>query len=80
MIGSKHLSRQFSRSAVVQAIASGVPISRASLAKQADLSKQTVSEIVFDLEAEGWIRKIGRTAGYVGRSATTCDLKKSASS
>ncbi|MGY3670919.1 ROK family protein (plasmid) [Marinovum sp. KMM 9989] len=74
MIGSKNLSRQFSRSAVVQAIATEGPISRASLAKQIGLSKQTVSEIVSDLEAEGWIIETGRTAGHVGRTATTYEL------
>ena len=74
MIRSKRLSRQLSRSAVVQAVASGGPISRASLARQVHLSRQTVSEIIFDLEAEGWIREIGRTEGHVGRSATTYDL------
>lgn len=70
MIRPKHLSRQFSHSAVVQAIASGGPISRESLARRVNLSKQTVSEIVSDLEAEGWIREIGD----VGRSATTYGL------
>lgn len=74
MIRSKHLSLHFSRSAVVQAIVSGGPISRASLARQVNLSKQTVSEIILSLEAEGWIRKIGRTEGHAGRSATTYDL------
>ena len=74
MIGSRNLSRQFSRSTVVQAIASSAPISRASLAKQVGLSKQTVSAIVFDLEQDGWITETGRTAGHVGRSATTYEL------
>lgn len=74
MIGSKNLSRQFSRSAIVQAIASAGPISRASLAKQVGLSKQTVSEIVSDLEQDGWITETGRTAGHVGRTATTYEL------
>ncbi|WP_108816322.1 ROK family transcriptional regulator [Loktanella sp. Alg231-35] len=78
MIGSKNLSRQFSRSAVVQAIASTGPISRASLAKQVGLSKQTISEIVSDLENDGWITESGRTAGHVGRSATTYELVPSA--
>jgi len=74
MIGSKNLSRQFSRSAIVQAIASAGPISRASLAKQVGLSKQTVSEIVSSLEQDGWISETGRTAGHVGRTATTYQL------
>lgn len=74
MIGSRNLSRQFSRSAVVQAIVSAGPISRASLSKQVGLSKQTVSEVVSDLEKQGWITETGRTAGHVGRTATTYEL------
>ena len=74
MIGSKRLSRQFSRSAIVQAVACDGPISRASLARQVGLSKQTVSEIVQELQSDGWVRETGRTAGHVGRSATTYEL------
>ncbi|APG47942.1 Transcriptional regulator/sugar kinase [Phaeobacter porticola] len=74
MIGSKKLSRQFSRSAIMQAIVASAPISRASLAKEVGLSKQTVSEIVYDLQSEGWITETGRTSGHVGRTATTYQL------
>lgn len=74
MIGSKKLSRQFSRSAIMQAIVASAPISRASIAKEVGLSKQTVSEIVSDLETEGWIIETGRTSGHVGRTATTYQL------
>jgi predicted NBD/HSP70 family sugar kinase len=38
------------------------------------LSKQTVSEIVRDLESEGWVAETGRTAGPVGRSALTYEI------
>ncbi|MGB7268824.1 MAG: ROK family transcriptional regulator [Albidovulum sp.] len=58
----------------MQAIVASAPISRASIAKEVGLSKQTVSEIVSDLEAEGWITETGRTSGHIGRTATTYQL------
>ena len=58
----------------MQAIVACAPISRASIAKEVGLSKQTVSEIVSDLAEEGWIVETGRTSGHVGRSATTYQL------
>lgn len=68
------LSRTFSTSAVVQAIVTCAPISRASIAKQTGLSKQTVSEIMTQLEDDGWVRATGRTKGAVGRTAITYEL------
>lgn len=68
------VSRQVSLCQTMQAIIHGGPISRASIAKQTGLSKQTVSEIVRILEDEGWVRETGRTSGHVGRSATTYEL------
>lgn len=52
----------------------GGPISRASIAKLTGLSKQTISEIVRDLEDDGWVRETGRTSGHVGRTAVTYEL------
>ena len=49
-------SRQMSLALAMQAIIHGGPISRASIAKQTGLSKQTVSEIVRLLEEDGWVR------------------------
>ena len=68
MIGSKHISRKLSRSAVMQAVIKEGPISRASVAKQTGLSKQVVSEIVNILQDEGWVQETGRTKGHVGRN------------
>ena len=45
------ISRKFSQRAVMEAIIQNGPISRASIAKQTGLSKQTISEIVRQLEA-----------------------------
>ena len=78
MIGSKHISRQLSRSAVMQAVIKEGPISRASVAKQTGLSKQVVSEIVQILADEGWVRETGRTKGHVGRTAVTYEIVRDA--
>ena len=59
---------------VMQAVIHCGPISRASIAKQTGLSKQTISEIARQLELEGWVRKTGRTSGHVGRSAVTYEI------
>lgn len=72
------LSRKFSQRAVIEAIVQGSPISRASISKQTGLSKQTISEIVRQLEAEGWVQETGRTSGHVGRTAVTYELIPSA--
>lgn len=72
------ISRQFSLRSVMEAIVQGGPVSRASIAKQTGLSKQTISEIVRQLEDEGWVRETGRTSGHVGRSAVTYELIPSA--
>lgn len=58
----------------MEAIVQGGPISRASIAKQTGLSKQTISEIVRVLEEEGWVQETGRTSGHVGRTAVTYEL------
>lgn len=44
------------------------PISRVQLARLASRSKQTMSEVVRDLEAEGWLRVGGQARGSVGRA------------
>lgn len=78
MSQSLHISRQFSLRAVMEAIIQSGPISRASIAKQTGLSKQTISEIMKHLEDEGWVRETGRTSGHVGRTAVTYEIVPSA--
>lgn len=72
------ISRQFSLRAVMEAIVQGGPISRASIAKQTGLSKQTISEVMRQLEDEGWVRETGRTSGHIGRTAVTYEIVPSA--
>ncbi|QDC02482.1 ROK family transcriptional regulator [Mesorhizobium sp. 8] len=74
MNDSLNISRKFSQRSVMEAIVQGGPISRASIAKQTGLSKQTISEIVRTLEQEGWVQETGRTKGHVGRTAVTYEL------
>lgn len=45
------------------------PISRAGIARETGISKQTTSEIVRLLEEAGWIEETGTTRGKVGRTA-----------
>lgn len=68
------MPRQFSLFQAMQAIIHCGPISRASIAKQTGMSKQTASEVVKILCEEGWVREIGRTSGHVGRTAATYEL------
>lgn len=74
MTDTRNISRRLSLCTVMQAITNCGPISRASIAKQTGLSKQTVSEIAQQLEADGWIRETGRTSGHIGRSAVTYEI------
>ena len=68
------LARQLSVGAVVDWIIHRGPVSRAAVAKATGLSKQTVSEVVRELERQGWVRPSGRTSGNVGRSATNYEI------
>ncbi len=72
------LVRQFSRRAVAEALLHQGPISRAALATATGLSKQTMSEVMAALEAEGWARPAGRTSGKVGRTAMRYEVARDA--
>ncbi|MEX3009750.1 ROK family protein [Hoeflea sp. TYP-13] len=74
MSDASRISRQLSLCAVMETIVHFGPISRASVAKQTGLSKQTISEIARLLENGGWIRETGRTSGHVGRTAVTYEI------
>ncbi len=73
------VSRQVSLKIVMQMIAKDGPISRASIAKQAELSKQTVSEVVKQLEDRDWVRVTGQTKGHIGRTAITYEINPNSS-
>lgn len=78
MSNSLRITRQFSLRSVVEAVVQNGPISRASIAKQTGLSKQTISEVMRQLEDEGWVRETGRTSGHIGRTAVTYEIIPSA--
>ncbi|MGU9958018.1 MAG: ROK family protein [Arenicellales bacterium WSBS_2016_MAG_OTU3] len=74
MNDSAKISRTMTLSAVVQAITTYGPVSRASVAKMTGFSKQTVSEIVSTLEADGWVQIVGRAEGNIGRRAVMYEI------
>lgn len=72
------IARKISTNAAIRAVLANGPISRADIAKLTGLSKQTVSEVVQDLIADGWLRGSGRTDGRRGRSAITYEVNAGA--
>lgn len=72
------VARQISSYAVIQTILSDGPTSRADLAKRTGLSKQTVSDVVFELETAGWLKPHGWTTGRPGRSAVVYEINAAA--
>jgi predicted NBD/HSP70 family sugar kinase len=69
------LARQITIRTVMRTVLDHGPISRAALARITGLSKQTISEVVRELEEGGWLRVTGRTQGNVGRSAVTYEIQ-----
>jgi predicted NBD/HSP70 family sugar kinase len=68
------LLRQVNGQTVMSLIIRDRPVTRVELARRSGLSKQTVSEIVRQLEAGGWVRETGRVEGRVGRSPIAYEL------
>ena len=75
LLYSDHASRKVNGQAVLQAIvAANAPVSRAELARNLGLSKQTLSEIMGLLEQARWIQSVGRKQGALGRAAVSYEL------
>ncbi|MDQ0390587.1 ROK family transcriptional regulator [Labrys monachus] len=72
------LARQFSRRIVAEALLHQAPISRADLARVTGLSKQTMSQVIGELEAGGWVKSAGTSRGGVGRTAVTYEIAEDA--
>ena len=53
-------------------------VSRAEIARSTGLSKQTISEVMRELERDGWVHEDGQIQGSVGRSAVTYALRPDA--
>ncbi|WP_194924100.1 ROK family protein [Catenulispora pinisilvae] len=68
-------SRLLNVRAVMDQLQTSGPLSRAELARRCRLSKQTVSEVVAQLEAAGWLRATGESViGGAGRSAALYEV------
>lgn len=79
LLHSEHASRKVNGQAVIQAIvAANAPVSRAELARELGLSKQTLSEITSLLEQSQWIQPVGRKQGALGRAAVSYELNPNA--
>ncbi len=72
------IARQLSVRDIMGTILRRGPTSRAELAKQTGLSRQTTTQVVLELEKDGWLQVTGRAQGPVGRSAPTYDLNPAA--
>jgi predicted NBD/HSP70 family sugar kinase len=72
------IARKISTNAVIRTVLAQGPISRADIAKFTGLSKQTISDVVRDLETDGWLKPVGKTDGRPGRTAITYELNASA--
>jgi predicted NBD/HSP70 family sugar kinase len=72
------LARLLSVQAVINAFLERGQITRAKLSEITGLSKQTMSEVVRDLVAEGWLREGGQETGSVGRRAVIYEFQEAA--
>jgi predicted NBD/HSP70 family sugar kinase len=70
--------RQQSVRLVVERLLRDRSVSRAEIARSTGLSKQTISEVMRDLERDGWVHEDGQIQGTVGRSAITYALRPDA--
>jgi predicted NBD/HSP70 family sugar kinase len=63
---------------VVERLLRDRSVSRAEIARSTGLSKQTISEVMRELERDGWVYEDGQIQGTVGRSAATYALRPDA--
>src|SRR5450432_3965519 len=75
---SSPVARQQSVRLVVERLLRDRSVSRADIARSTGLSKQTISEVMRDLERDGWVVENGQIQGSVGRSAVTYALRPDA--
>ena len=75
---SSPVARQQSVRLVVERLLRDRSVSRAEIARSTGLSKQTISEVMRDLERDGWVHEDGQIQGNVGRSAVTYALRPDA--
>src|SRR3954464_5597583 len=71
-------ARQQSVRLVIERLLRDRSVSRAEIARSTGLSKQTISEVMRELERDGWGHEDGQIQGPVGRSAVTYALRPDA--
>jgi predicted NBD/HSP70 family sugar kinase len=72
--GDAPVARQISVHTVVRILAERGATSQADLAKLTGYSRQTISDVVRDLEEADWLKRSGKTTGKPGRSSTVYGL------
>ena len=77
-IPSSPAARQQSVRLVIERLLRDGSVSRAGIARATGLSKQTISEVMRELERDGWVVEDGQIQGSVGRSAVTYALRRDA--
>jgi predicted NBD/HSP70 family sugar kinase/biotin operon repressor len=75
---SSPVARQQSIRLVIERLLRDGPVSRAEISRGTGLSKQTISEVMRELERDGWVVEDGQIQGSVGRSAVTYALRSDA--
>ena len=75
---SSPVARQQSVRLVIERLLRDRSVSRAEIARGSGLSKQTISDVMRELEREGWVREDGQIQGNVGRSAVTYAIRPDA--
>ncbi|MGR6468076.1 ROK family transcriptional regulator [Rhizobium sp. PAMB 3182] len=68
------VARKISINAVMRTILEHGPQSRTSIAKLTGLSKQTISDVVRDLEDDGWLTPVGHIEAKAGRNALSYEI------
>ena len=72
--GDQSLVRELNRSILLQRLRVAPPLSRADLAAATGLNKTTVSNLIDELIADGFVREIGRDASGGGRPGVLLEL------
>lgn len=72
--GDQALVRQINLSLIMHALWTDSPISRARLSQKTKLNKTTVSDLVNELNQQGFVREIGMQTSGTGRPATLLTL------
>jgi len=76
-LASSGVARRINRDIVLELIRSRQPISRADLARHSGLQRSTVSQIVEQLLAEGWVCEGATAISSRGRRPTLIRLNES---